>query len=159
MTKVRQPPLSVFSTLKYIYIKQSLYRPGQALRVPGGWDLQISRQLSYEGYQSCAPAVFNPQEIFLVLISVVVWIDPRAILRSEKFYVNEKSAETSWDRTSDLPICSTLYKSKTGLYFQRTRKQNLSENTAARKIKIAVVWNEAYCSFLRERFQDFGEKC
>ena len=26
---------------------------------------------------------------------------------SEGFYVNEKSTDTSWDRTSDLPICST----------------------------------------------------
>jgi len=26
---------------------------------------------------------------------------------SEEFYVNEKSTDTSWDRTSDLPICST----------------------------------------------------
>ena len=33
--------------------------------------------------------------------------DPRAIVRSEGFYVNEKSTDTSWDRTSDLPICST----------------------------------------------------
>jgi len=30
-----------------------------------------------------------------------------AIVRSEGFYVNEKSTNTSWDRTSDLPICST----------------------------------------------------
>ena len=28
-------------------------------------------------------------------------------MRSEGFYVNEKSIDTSWDRTSDLPICST----------------------------------------------------
>ena len=28
-------------------------------------------------------------------------------MRSEIFYVNEKSTDTSWDRTSDLPICST----------------------------------------------------
>ena len=27
-------------------------------------------------------------------------------MRSEGFYVNEKSTDTSWDRTSDLPICS-----------------------------------------------------
>jgi len=27
--------------------------------------------------------------------------------RSEGFYVNEKSTDTSWDGTSDLPICST----------------------------------------------------
>ena len=43
------------------------------------------------GCQPYAPAAFTP----------------RAIVRSEGFYVNEKSTETSWDRTSDLPICST----------------------------------------------------
>ena len=45
-----------------------------------------------------------PQETLLVLISEST---PRAIVRSEEFYVNEKSTDTSWDQTSDLPICST----------------------------------------------------
>jgi len=32
---------------------------------------------------------------------------PRAIARSEGFYVNERCTDTSWDRNSDLPNCST----------------------------------------------------
>ena len=62
--------------------KQSHYRPGQALRVPGGWGSQISRQSTHE---SCKAKHRPPlsQELFLVLISFGGWYNPRTIVQPE----------------------------------------------------------------------------
>ena len=66
-------------------VKQSHYRPLQALTVTGGWGSQNLRQSAHEGskVQSYGPAAFTPKEIFLVLISVRGWVNPRAIVRTE----------------------------------------------------------------------------
>jgi hypothetical protein len=52
-------------------LKESHYMPEQALSVPGGWGFQISRHSAHEG----------GKDIFLVIISVRGWVNPRAIVR------------------------------------------------------------------------------
>ena len=84
----------------FIKVKQSHYRPGQTQRV--------LRKLRFPDFVTTAQdggrlstlrtGRLYLQEILLVLISVRV--DPRAIVRSEEFYVNEISND-SWDRTSE----------------------------------------------------------
>jgi hypothetical protein len=66
-------------------VKQSLYMPIR----PWGFQevkTQILRQLAHEGGRVVSPMYslpLSPQEIFVVLISFVGWVDPKVIVRPE----------------------------------------------------------------------------
>jgi hypothetical protein len=66
-----------------VKVKQFHYRPWQALRVPGSWGSQMLIQSAHKGSKvvSVTHRPPLPQEIFLVLIYVRGWVDPRAIVR------------------------------------------------------------------------------
>jgi hypothetical protein len=69
-----------------VQVKLSLYRTGQALRVPGRWSSQISWQMTHEGGKVVSPThrpSLAPNEIPLVLISVKGQVYTRAIVRPE----------------------------------------------------------------------------
>jgi hypothetical protein len=65
-----------YKYLLKVKVKQPHYRPGQALKVPGGRGSQISRQSAHEGGKVVSHT-HRPR----LLISARGWVDPRAIVR------------------------------------------------------------------------------
>jgi len=73
--------------------KQSNYRPGQALRVPGSWGSQISRHSAHEGGKVVSPThrpLLPPTKYSWYSFLLEAESTPKATVRPEGFYVNEK---------------------------------------------------------------------
>ena len=80
-----QTNIQVWPYRKTYRIKQSHYRPGQALRVPGGWGTQISRQAHESGkvvslsHRPPLPPLPRKHSWY----SFLWWVNPRAIVRQK----------------------------------------------------------------------------
>ena len=79
---------SMFVPAIKVKFQQSLPRPAEAPRVPGGWGSHISKQSVHEGASGVSPMHQPPlpQGNSLVLISVRGWDDPRDIVCLEGLF-------------------------------------------------------------------------
>jgi hypothetical protein len=84
-----------------------MVRPEQALRVPGGWGPQISRQPAHAGGKVVSPMHRPPlqqPELFLVLISVRDWVETRAIIAAGRIMSIKNSNDTIGNGTRDFSV-------------------------------------------------------
>ena len=105
-TSCRLPCITTQFRSWRVKVNQSHYKPGQFLSVPGVWWSQISRQWEHEVGKVVSPTHLPPltPENILVRISVIGWINPRAIVRPEGLCQRKIPITTSGIELTGFPL-------------------------------------------------------
>ena len=83
-------------------VKLFPYKPKRPIGHKAVETYRISRQSA--SCQPYAPAAFNPQKLYLILISVTGWVDSKAIVQPEGLSMKNYN-DTIGNQTRDLPAC------------------------------------------------------